>query len=69
MKECIDAAQNTLLAAMSECDYHGRLHKELSIIMDALDCLYDTRADRPSLVKFTNKLCQLLKEDDRGNEP
>jgi hypothetical protein len=69
MKACIDAAQDTLLAASAEFTHGSRMWNELMIIVDALDCLYDTPASHPALVKFANHLCKLLNEDDRGNEP
>jgi len=69
MKACIDAALTRLLRASAAFNVKDPEHKDLIIIVDALDCLYDTPADNPALVKFANKLCQLLDEDDRGNEP
>jgi hypothetical protein len=70
MKACIDAAQTVLLRASACFHTKDPEHLQLITIVDALDCLYDTPADNPALVKFAKKLNKLIDvKDDRGNEP
>jgi hypothetical protein len=62
MNDEIDAAENTILAAMSECVCGSRLHTELDIVLSALGALYDIPVKGKHLELMRQKLSALVEE-------